>query len=1586
MSKHKVEIDVSLKMDGLSKDFDALERKAKSGTKSTVSAVSQLVSVMEDAGKSAKGTGQDFEKAADTMEKSSKEAAGDVGGLKQSVDETKNSTERLKDSEQELGKQSRETGKDQEELGDKTEETRQKVEHSRKSFLSWHDVAETAVKSVATAAGILFTSMGAVAGISTKFGTEYKQASNTIQASTGATKEEMEGLREVMKNVYAGNFGENMNEVAEAVSVVKKSLGGTEKQIQQATEAAFGFRDTFGYDIPESTRAASMLMKIFGTDALHAYDLMAKGAQKGLDFSEEMLDSITEYAPQFAKAGLSAEQMFNIMASGYEAGAWNLDKVGDAVKELNIRLVDGSKTTAEGLEMIGLNADEVAKKMSEGGDAATETYKQVVKGLAEMDDKQAQNIAGVNLFGTMWEDLGPGVVEQLAVMEGAYDNVKGTMEEINQVKYDDAGSALEALKRKAEVSLLLPISENIMPAISGATEAAIGYIDKLANAYESEGVHGLVEEAGEIFADIATNAAEQAPEMVEVAVSFVDNAAQGIKKNRKKLADAGIELTKTLCSAAVKLLPKELQEPVEDAMDDLVDSITGGGIRNGVKTFSNIFKNGFEVVTKITKTVLPPFIKIVDKAADNLDVIAIAATSAFAAFKSYKVVAETNSVLNKGVKAWKAASDAVDVFSAAQLVAMESGIKSNATMTAGQTVVGLLTGKITLATAAQTAWNAVMNANPIGLVITAVGALAAGVGVYALTQKKATDESYKLTEAQKEALNSCNEFTKSLEEESAAREKNVQAIDREYDKYSSLVSKLQEITDEKGNVKKGHEDEAKVITGLLADALGMEIELTDGVIQNYQETIDKIKEVIVQKKAEALLNSMQGEMANAYDKTVEALNKYKDASDAASEADKKVKAATEEAKFAQERYMASLSSNSFVVEGFAADWAEAKEKVKEAEAAQAEANKTLDNARTSMGNLATEVNNYNALVDAMATGDTAKIETAMSALITSYKGYNEEILSSSKNAREEMYKQAEEYVETMKIAQTGAVEVGDSIYKEMADTAASSIAEFSKLPEGIAQGIEEIGPEASAAMVSALAQADLDGKLSEESKGALRSFVDGFNGLDEETKAVWSQAWYGALEGLEGFEDLKNPAEDGVEAFLESLKNALEVHSPSRAVKKIFSQVWPGAAVGLGEGEDEVLRKGKSVISNFFTELGGDKVKQNAKKIGNNVLKSFNTGVESKKGETDKISKEIADSSNELLGSADTRKTGKQKGDEYNKGIASNKNPIDKTSRNIADSSNTLLGSADTKGTGSRKSKEYDLGVGSNKSSIDLTSKAIANSSDTLLGSMNTRATGANKSSEYNSGLGSNRGAIDSTSRGLANTANSGMGAANTRNTGRGLGLEYTAGIGEKASSARREGQSLASNAEGRYGMRSVSAYSAGRAFGSGFEGGLRSAIQTAVSTAASLARQALSIVKSTLGIHSPSRETRKLGGYFGQGFELGVKDETKNAVKVVGDFARSATEALKIPDFSFGIDDTEVQNAMKIMDDAVVRQKSHLGRVAFALGIEEHEKRSNDTLSKKEIQDIGKAIANVVNDHMEDLKIVYHDRELGRVIREVGR
>ena len=261
-----------------------------------------------------------------------------------------------------------------------------------------------------------------------------------------------------------------------------------------------------------------------------------------------------------------------------------------------------------------------------------------------------------------------------------------------------------------------------------------------------------------------------------------------------------------------------------------------------------------------------------------------------------------------------------------------------------------------------------MAANPIGLVITAVGALAAGIGIYTLTQEKASESTYELSKAQKEVLNSCNDVTKSIQEERTAREQNVQSIEREYGKYTSLVTELQSITDANGKVKDGYLERAKVITGQLSDALGLEIELTDGIIENYQETIDKIKEVIVQKKAEALQASMQEDMAKAYEKSEEAVNKYKEAVKVLNKTESDVKTATENAKFAKERYNAALASGAEDLAYYNSKQEQANQAVKEAKKSHEEAKKSVDDAKISMSNLAVEVNNYDALIDAMATG------------------------------------------------------------------------------------------------------------------------------------------------------------------------------------------------------------------------------------------------------------------------------------------------------------------------------------------------------------------------------------------------------------------------------------------------------------------------------------------------------------------------------------------------------------------------------------------------------------------------------------------
>lgn len=488
--------------------------------------------------------------------------------------------------------------------------------------------------------------------------------------------------------------------------------------------------------------------------------------------------------------------------------------------------------------------------------------------------------------------------------------------------------------------------------------------------------------------------------------------------------------------------------------------------------------------------------------------------------------------------------------------------------------------------------------SPVGIAVTSVAALTAGVIALDAVIGDSIEETYRLTDSQRKALDSMNEHTKALEEQKSAREKSVQSIEREYGGYDSLVTELQSITDENGKVKSGYEERAKVITGQLSEALGIEISLMDGVIGKYEETINSIKELIVQKKAEAIASAMKDDMSKAYENSEKAVQDYKKASKDLEEQQKKVIEA-------EEAYR----------RGGPAQYKAYQQAVKD----QKSLEKALSKSKTAMQDLSTEVNNYDSLIDAMASGDTAKIEEAMNALVTSYRSYTAEALSASQETREQMYGQANSYIENMKLVQDGTVQVADSVYQEMARSAINSINEFNKLPGGVSQGIKDIGPEASKAMIATLAQANLDGKLDAEAKKDLQSFIDGFAGLDTKTQETWAQAWYGALEGLDGFGELADPAKDGVDAFLESLRAALEVHSPSAAVQRIFTQVWPGAGQGLDEGQEGVVEKGKSTVASLLGGIIGEvgnssgKFRQSMRDTGIAGNDAMGTGLLSKK-------------------------------------------------------------------------------------------------------------------------------------------------------------------------------------------------------------------------------------------------------------------------------------------------------------------------------------------------------------------------------------
>ncbi len=339
-------------------------------------------------------------------------------------------------------------------------------------------VGETLTKSITTP--VIAAGTAAV-----KFADESKQAMDQFFSATGIAAKGMDGLvgnteryREILHDIYKDDFGGSLGEVADAMAKVQQNMSYLDDSaLKRVTEYAFTLSDTFGVDIAESTRAADTLIKNFGVSAREAFNLMSQGAQGGLDYSGELLDSLDEYSVQFQKLGFGADDMFNIFASGAKNGAFNLDKVGDAVKEFSLRAIDGSKTTKEGFEALGLSADEMSGRFAEGGKSAKSAFSEVLAALRGMEDPLQKDAAGVALFGTMWEDLGADVVTSLSAAGGAIDKSRESMEALVDTKYDSLSSALSSFGRTLQTDVLAPIGEKLVPYVEKGIEKLHGFAD-----------------------------------------------------------------------------------------------------------------------------------------------------------------------------------------------------------------------------------------------------------------------------------------------------------------------------------------------------------------------------------------------------------------------------------------------------------------------------------------------------------------------------------------------------------------------------------------------------------------------------------------------------------------------------------------------------------------------------------------------------------------------------------------------------------------------------------------------------------------------------------------------------------------------------------------------------------------------------------------------------------------------------------------------------------------------------------------------------------------------------------------------------
>lgn len=302
----------------------------------------------------------------------------------------------------------------------------------------------------------------------------YQQAVGQAKAMTGAMGEDWQNIESAIRAVYTSGFSTDMLDAAQIVGQVRQIMGDLGGDLQNVSRDAVILRDTFEVDIVESTRAAKVMMEQFGITGEQAYTLIAQAIQKGANKNGDLLDSINEYSVQYKKLGYTSEEMIGTFVAGAETGVWSVDKIGDAIKELSISSIDGSKTTIEAFDAIGLDADIMSQRLAKGGDEAKKAFKETVNALKAVEDPVARNQAGVGLFATMWEDLGEKAIFAMAETDNSLNMNANTLDDISKNKLNNASAAFAQLGRTIEVQFIAPLAEKATPVIQGINEALSG--------------------------------------------------------------------------------------------------------------------------------------------------------------------------------------------------------------------------------------------------------------------------------------------------------------------------------------------------------------------------------------------------------------------------------------------------------------------------------------------------------------------------------------------------------------------------------------------------------------------------------------------------------------------------------------------------------------------------------------------------------------------------------------------------------------------------------------------------------------------------------------------------------------------------------------------------------------------------------------------------------------------------------------------------------------------------------------------------------------------------------------------------------
>ena len=381
--------------------------------------------------------------------------------------------------------------------------------------------------------------------------------------------------------------------------------------------------------------------------------------------------------------------------------------------------------------------------------------------------------------------------------------------------------------------------------------------------------------------------------------------------------------------------------------------------------------------------------------------------------------------------------------------------------TALGTKVGFLTTSVNAAGKATLAFNAAWLASPMTWVVAGIAAITAAVIAEEVATKKQIEANYGLTDSQKELMQDIHAMNDSYQASSEARHEASDAIAAEYDHIEELKNEYNSLIDANGEVKEGYKERADYILNELINALGLEADQIETIIDENGKLCDSIDAVILKKRAEATLDASQDAYTEAIQNKSDALDNYMKAQNAVTESEEKYKKAQEESAKALENYNAIVDTypEGIMAAEKALDNARAGEE--KAKASVEETKQALLEAQETYVGYSSTIINYEKLGAAVLTDSSAKINYAL-------ENINNDFITAEAGTRETLQKQYDNYVQhysaLKKAAETGMAQVSDEELKAANDMIWRAGQELAKLPKDA----DTIGQQTGEAMANGI--------------------------------------------------------------------------------------------------------------------------------------------------------------------------------------------------------------------------------------------------------------------------------------------------------------------------------------------------------------------------------------------------------------------------------------------------------------------------------------------------------------------------------------